>query len=149
MGFLSGFFMELKAYWIVRREYRRHKKAFESVGLKMDWFGRLWRVINRDPDVAELGSDADKVYLQNDLAQITQVLVEYNIVDILGVEIFPLEEVTQIDSKTEVFENANLLILTPMWRSDRQYVTKSSVFWVSLLFAMIIAAVVVPLVLFL
>lgn len=142
MRFLKGFFLELKAYWIVRREYRRHKEMFKSVGLKMDWFGRLWRVINRDPDVAELGSDADRVYLQNDLAQITQVLVEYNIADIVSLEIIPLEEVNDIDGETEEFENAHLVILTPMWMSDRQYVTGWSVFWVCLLFAIIISAIV-------
>lgn len=149
MGFFKGFFLELKAYHIVKREYRRHKKDFRAVGLKKDWWGRLWKVINRDPDVAELGSEADKVYLQNELAQITQVLVDCNIVDILAVDFTPLDEVTRISKDEEEFENAHLIVLTPMWNSDRQYVTVSSVFWMTVLFCLVVAAIIIPLVMFL
>ena len=36
MGYIKNFFLELKAWRIVRKEYRKNKALFDSVGLKKD-----------------------------------------------------------------------------------------------------------------
>lgn len=123
---IVNFFKEWKAYRIVNKVCKKNLKDLESVGLKRDWFGRLFCIINRDPDV-ELGSDEDAVYLQNELAQIWQVLVKLNIADILAYELKPLEEVNDLGNGQEEYEHAYLVILTPAWNLDRQYITWKSV----------------------
>jgi len=139
--FLKNFFNELKAWRIVRREYKKNKALFDKVGLKSDWFGKLYRVINRDPDI-ELGSGEDEVYLRKELAEMWQVLVNLNIVDILAYELKPLEEEREIgDGKVE-YEHGYLVTLTPAWRLDKQYVTVKSVIGVTLFFIALIGGLV-------
>ena len=137
MGYLKNFFNELKAWKIVRKEYKKNKSLFDSVGLKADWGGRLYKVINRDPEI-ELGSDEDEVYLRKEMAEIWAVLVKLNIVDILAYELKPLEEVTVINERQEEYEHGYLIILTPAWNLDRQYVTIKSIIGVTLGFAVVI-----------
>lgn len=139
--FLKHFFNELKAWHIVRKEYRKNKALFDSVGLKKDWFGKLYRVINREPEI-ELGSGEDEVYLRKELAEIWAVMVKLNLADILAYELKPLEEVTPLGDGTEEFEHGYLITLTPAWRLDRQYVTFKSVILVTLFFAVVIAGLV-------
>jgi hypothetical protein len=139
--FLKNFFNELKAWRIVRREYKKNRSLFESVGLKSDWFGKLYKVINREPEIV-LGSDEDEVYLRKDLSEISSVLIKCNIYDILAYELKPLEEVTKIDDTHEEFEHGYLITLTPAWNLDRQYVTFWSVIWVTILFAGLITGLV-------
>ena len=139
--FLKHFFNELKAWRIVRREYRKNRALFESVGLKKDWFGKLYRVINRNPDIP-LGSDEDEVYLHKETAEIWAVMVKLNLADILAYELKPLEEVRQINDTQEEYEHGYLITLTPAWRLDRQYVTFRSVILVTLFFAAVIAGLV-------
>lgn len=139
--FLKNFINELKAWRIVRREYKKNRSLFESVGLKSNWFGKLYKVINREPEIV-LGSDEDEVYLRKDLSEISAVLIRCNIYDILAYELKPLEEVTKIDDTHEEFEHGYLITLTPAWNLDRQYVTFWSVIWVTILFAGLIAGLV-------
>ena len=139
--FLKNYFNELKAWRIVRKEYKKHKSLFASVGLKSDWGGRLYKVINREPDIV-LGSDEDEVYLRKELAEIWAVLVKLNIADILAYELKPLEEEREIgDGKIE-YEHGYLITLTPAWRLDKQYVTVGSIIGVTLGFAIVIAGMV-------
>ncbi len=139
--FLKNFFNELKAWRIVRREYKKNKALFDSVGLKKDWGGKLYRVINRDPSI-ELGSGEDEVYLRKDLAEIWAVLVKLNIADILAYELKPLEEERQIDETHIEYEHGYLITLTPAWNLDRQYVTFWSIIFVTLFFAAVIGGLV-------
>ena len=138
---IINFVNELKAWRIVRKEYKKNRQLFDSVGLKSDWFGKLYRVINRDPDI-ELGSGEDEVYLRKELAEMWQVLVNLNIVDILAYELKPLEEEREIgDGKVE-YEHGYLVTLTPAWRLDKQYVTVKSVIGVTLFFIALIGGLV-------
>lgn len=139
--FLKNFFNELKAWRIVRREYKKNKILFESIGLKSDWGGKLYKVINRDP-VITLGSSEDEVYLRKELSEISAVLIKCNIYDILAYELKPLEEVTQIDATHEEFEHGYLVTLTPAWNLNRQYVTFWSIIFVTLFFAALIGGLV-------
>lgn len=134
---LRNFFLELKAWHIVRKEYRKNKALFDSVGLKKDWVGRFYRVINRDPEIP-LGSDEDQIYLHNETSKIWAVMVKLNLVDILAYELKPLEEVTPIGDGKEEFEHGYLITLTPAWNLDRQYVTFWSIIFVTLFFAALI-----------
>lgn len=138
---IVNFVNELKAWRIVRREYKKNRSLFESVGLKSDWFGKLYKVINREPEIV-LGSDEDEVYLRKDLSEISAVLIKCNIYDILAYELKPLEAVTKIDDTHEEFEHGYLITLTPAWNLDRQYVTFWSVIWVTILFAGLITGLV-------
>lgn len=138
---LKNFINECKAWRIVRKEIKNHKSDLESVGLKWDWFGRLYKVINRDPEI-ELGSEEDAVYLQNDLAKIWNVLIKIGIVDILAYELKPLEDSTILEDGTEEYEHAYLVILTPAWNLDKQYVTFKSVSLLTLFIISIITIII-------
>ena len=130
---IKNFFNELKAWHIVRKEYRNNKRLFDAVGLKTDWGGRLYKVINRDPEI-ELGSGEDELYLRKELGEITNVMVQTKIIDILAYDLKPLEEETDLgDGKVE-YEHGYLVTLTPAWSLDRQYVTFWSLLFVGLLF---------------
>ena len=130
---LKNFFKELKAWHIVRKEYRKNKWLFDKFGIKKDWGGRLYKVINRAPEI-ELGSGEDEVYLRKELSEISAVLIKCNIYDILAYDLKPLDNVTVKEDGTEEFENGYLVVLTPAWNLDKQYVTFWSVLFVILLF---------------
>lgn len=138
---LRNFFLELKAWHIVRKEYRKNKALFDSVGLKKDWFGRFYRVINRDPEIS-LGSDEDQIYLHNETSKIWAVMVKLNLADILAYELKPLEDERQIDETHIEYEHGYLITLTPAWNLDRQYVTFWSIIFVTLFFATLIGGMV-------
>lgn len=139
--FLKNFFNELKAWRIVRKEYKKNKPLFDAVGLKTDWGGKLWKVINRDPDIV-LGSDEDEIYLRKEMAEIWAVLVKLNIVDILAYELTPLEDEKVIGEDKVEYEHGYLITLTPAWNLDKQYVTFWSIIWVTILFAGLITGLV-------
>lgn len=132
MGYIKNFFLELKAWKIVRRVVKKNKKDFDKIGLKMDWGGKLYKVINRDP-LIELGTAEDEVYLRKELSEIWSVLVKHNIVDILAYELTPLEDERQINDKQIEYEHGYLVTFTPAWKLDKQYVTFWSVIIMSLL----------------
>ena len=138
---LRNFFLELKAWHIVRKEYRKNKALFDSVGLKKDWFGKLYKVINRDPSI-ELSSGEDEVYLRKELSEISAVLIKCNIYDILAYELKPLEDERQIDETHIEYEHGYLITLTPAWNLDRQYVTFWSIAFVILFFVALIGGLV-------
>lgn len=138
---LRNFFLELKAWHIVRKEYRKNKALFDSVGLKKDWFGRFYRVINRDPEIS-LGSDEDQIYLHNETSKIWAVMVKLNLADILAYELKPLEDERQIDETHIEYEHGYLITLTPAWNLDRQYVTFWSIIFVTLFFATLIGGMI-------
>lgn len=138
---LRNFFLELKAWHIVRKEYRKNKALFDSVGLKKDWFGRFYRVINRDPEIS-LGSDEDQIYLHNETSKIWAVMVKLNLADILAYELKPLEDERQIDETHIEYEHGYLITLTPAWNLDRQYVTFWSIIFVTLFFVALIGGMV-------
>ena len=131
---LKNFFKELKAWHIVRKEYRKNKWLFDKFSIKKDWGGRLYKVINRAPEI-ELGSGEDEVYLRKELSEISAVLIKCNIYDILAYDLKPLDNVTVREDGTEEFENGYLVVLTPAWNLDKQYVTFWSILFVILLFA--------------
>ena len=139
--FLKNFFNELKAWFIVRREYKNNKILFESIGLKSNWFGKLYKVINRDPSI-ELSSGEDEVYLRKELSEISAVLIKCNIYDILAYELKPLEDERQIDETHIEYEHGYLITLTPAWNLDRQYVTFWSIIFVTLFFAALIGGMI-------
>lgn len=138
---IKNFFNELKAWRIVRREYRNNQLLFESIGLKKDWGGRLYKVINRDPEI-ELGSGEDEVFLRKELAEVTNVLVRTNVIDILAYELKPLEDVTPIGDGKEEYEHGYLITLTPAWNLNKQYVTLKSLFFVTIGFIALIGGIV-------
>ena len=139
--YLKNFFNELKAWRIVRKEYKKNKRLFDAVGVKSDWGGRLYKVINRDPNI-ELGSGEDEVYLRKELGEITNLMVQTKIIDILASELKPLVEVTQISENEEEYEHGYLVTLTPAWNLDKQYVTFWSILNVLIGFALVIAGLV-------
>lgn len=138
---IKNFFNELKAWRIINKVYKNNKLDFNAIGLKKDYFGKLYKVINRDV-LIELGSDEDQIYLRKELSEIWAVLVKLNLVDILAYELKPLEEVTKIDDTHEEYEHGYLITLTPAWNLDRQYVTFWSVIFVTLFFTALIGGLV-------
>ena len=141
MGYFKNFFNELKAWRIINKVYKNNKLDFNAIGLKKDYFGKLYKVINRDV-LIELGSDEDQIYLRKELSEIWAVLVKLNLVDILAYELKPLEEVTKIDDTHEEYEHGYLVTFTPAWNLDRQYVTFWSVIFVILFFTALIGGLV-------
>lgn len=141
MGYFKNFFNELKAWRIINKVYKNNKSDFNTIGLKKDYFGKLYKVINRDV-LIELGSDEDQIYLRKELAEIWSVLVKLNLVDILAYELKPLEEERQIDETHIEYEHGYLVTFTPAWNLDRQYVTFRSVIFVTLFFTALIGGLV-------
>lgn len=145
---LKNFFKELKAWRVVKQVYKENKNDFEKLHIHCDWFGRLYVVINRDTEVA-LGSDEDKVYLQNDLSKIWNLMVVHNIADILAYDLKPLENEQKLDDGKIEYEHGYLVILTPAWNMDKQYVTWKSVLSLIVLTAGIIFGIIYSIVHFL
>lgn len=117
---LVNYFREWKTWRIVKKVYRENQREFDKVGLRCDWFGRLYKVINRDPSIP-LGTSKDEELLVGELKEISDLLVKTNTMDILAYELKPLES-----SDKDTFENAYLITLTPAYHIDRQYVTLTS-----------------------
>lgn len=135
---IKNFINELKAWKIVRKVYKENRKEFEKLHIHMDWGGKLYTVINRDTDVV-LGSDEDKVYLHNDLAKIWSLFTKLNIADIVAYDLKPLEDERKIDDEHIEYEHGYLLIFTPAWKLDRQYVNWKSLLFVFLFLCGIVA----------
>ena len=119
---IKNYYNELKAWSIMRKVYKENKSEFENVGLKKDWFGRLWKVINRDASIP-LGSSEDEQLLTKEMDEISKILIKTNVMDILAYELIPLEKK---DEKNNTFENSYLIKLTPAWNLNKQYVTTKS-----------------------
>lgn len=134
---LKNYINELKAWSIMRSVYKENKSEFDKVGLKSDWFGRLWKVINRDSSIA-LGSSEDEILLSKEMQEISDVLIKTNVMDMLAYELIPLES---RDEKENTFENSYLIKLTPAWNLDRQYVTMKSTLSLILFVLMIVGCI--------
>lgn len=129
---LINYIKEWKTWREVKKVYKQNKSKFDEVGLKSDWFGRLYKVINRDPEIP-LGSMEDELLLKKELDDINNFLISQNIVDILAFELIPQEE-----SGDNYFENAYLIKLTPAWDITKQYVSFKSTFWLLFISGLII-----------
>ena len=137
---IVNFFKELKVWRTIRKVCKENKQFIENAGLKYDWLGHIYTVINRDPNI-KLGSDEDRMLLMRELKEIQTALVKLNIIDLLAYELIPLEssEVSN-DGSEEVFENSYLIKFTPAEDVTKQYVKPLSCFFVFLGIPALIAA---------
>lgn len=119
---IVNFFKELKVWRTIKKVCNENEYFLESSGLKYDWFGHIYTVINRDPNI-KLGSDEDRQLLMKELNDIQNVLVKLNIIDLLAYELVPLEssEISD-DGSEEIFENGYLIKFTPAEDVSKQYV---------------------------
>jgi hypothetical protein len=124
------FFKELKVWIIIKKVCNENEYFLESSGLKYDWLGHIYTVINRDPNI-KLGSDEDRVLLMKELNDIQNTLIKLNIIDLLAYELIPLEssEISK-DGSEEIFENGYLIKFTPAEDVSKQYVKPWSCFLV-------------------
>ena len=118
---VRDFLNELKVWREVRKVYRENTDDFLNSGLKMDWVGHIYKVINRDVKIP-LGTPEDENLLRVELNEIQELLIRHNLIDILAYELKPLEE---DDGKT--YEHAYLITFTPAYSLEKQYVTMGSV----------------------
>ena len=127
---ISKFFKELKVWRTIRKVCKENKQFLENAGLKCDWLGHIYTVINRDPNI-KLGSDEDRYLLMRELNDIQNTLVKLNIIDLLAYELKPLEssEISE-DGSEEIFDNAYLVTFTPADDVSKQYVKPWSCFCV-------------------
>ena len=127
---IANFFKELKVWRTIRKVCKENEQFLESAGLKYDWLGHIYTVINRDPNI-QLGSDEDRILLMKELNDIQNALVKLNIVDLLAYELIPLEssEISD-DGSEEIFENGYLIKFTPAEDVSKQYVKPWSCFFV-------------------
>ena len=127
---IANFFKELKVWRTIRKVCKENEQFLESVGLKYDWLGHIYTVINRDPNI-QLGSDEDRILLMKELNDIQNALVKLNIVDLLAYELIPLESKEMSDDGSEeIFENGYLVKFTPAEDVSKQYVKLWSCFLV-------------------
>ena len=117
---LKKYINEWKTWRVVRKIYKENQKEFEKMQLKSDWFGKLYKVINRDPEI-KLGTPEDERLLSQELNELSNFLIKMNIMDIVAYELIPLEK-----SDETSFENAYLITLTPAYDLNKQYVTFAS-----------------------
>lgn len=119
---IVNFFKELKVWKTIRKVCRENKQVLENSGLKFDWLGHIYTVINRDPNI-QLGSEEDRYLLMKELNMIQNVLVKLNIIDLLAYELVPLESTEfSDDGSEEIFENGYLVKFTPAEDVTKQYV---------------------------
>lgn len=146
---ISNFFKELKVWRTIRKVCKENKQFIENAGLKYDWLGHIYTVINRDPNI-KLGTDEDRQLLMRELQDIQTVLVKLNIIDLLAYELIPLEssEISK-DGVQEIFENGYLVKFTPAEDVSKQYVKPWSCFFVFVGIPVLIAAVIFALIHFL
>ena len=137
---IAKFFKELKVWRTIRKVCKENEKFLENRGLKCDWLGHIYTVINRDPDI-KLGSDEDRFLLTKELNDIQETLVKLNVIDLLAYELIPLES-TEIskDGNEEIFENSYLIKFTPADDVSKQYVKPWSCFCVFVVIPALIAA---------
>lgn len=146
---ISKFFKELKVWITIRNVCNENEYFLESSGLKFDWLGHIYTVINRDPNI-KLGSDEDRQLLMRELNVIQDALVKLNIIDLLAYELIPLEssEISK-DGNQEIFENGYLVKFTPAEDVSNQYVKPWSCFLVFVGIPVLIAGVILSLIHFL
>lgn len=146
---ISNFFKELKVWRTIRKVCKENKQFIENAGLKYDWLGHIYTVINRDPNI-KLGTDEDRQLLMRELQDIQTVLVKLNIIDLLAYELIPLEssEISK-DGVQEIFENGYLVKFTPAEDVSKQYVKPWSCFFVFVGIPVLIAAITFALIHFL
>jgi hypothetical protein len=127
---IVNFFKELKVWITIKKVCNENEYFLESSGLKYDWLGHIYTVINREPNI-KLGSDEDRQLLMKELNDIQNALVKLNIIDLLAYELIPLET-TEIskDGNHEIFENGYLVKFTPAEDVSKQYVKPWSCFLV-------------------
>lgn len=118
---IKNFFNELKVWKEVRKVYKENKDEFLKVGLKMDWVGHIYKVINRDIKIP-LGTNEDELLLREELKEIQNILIKENLIDILAYDLKPLEE-----DNGDTYEHAYLITFTPAYRLDKQYVSLKSI----------------------
>ena len=133
---IKNFINECKVWREIRKVYKNNKEDFLKVGLKIDWFGHIYKVINRDVSIP-LGTNEDEFLLREELSQVQEVLIKNNVLDILAYELRPLEE-----DDGETYEHGYLILFTPAYRLDKQYLTVKNVLLLSLFTASIIAGLV-------
>ena len=86
---LRNFHRECQAWRIVRKVEKENAEELNKIGLKRDWIGRMYKVINRDFKY-KLGSQEDAILLRDELEEINQVLLKLNIVDIMVFNLIPI-----------------------------------------------------------
>ena len=144
---IANFFKELKVWRTIKKVCKENKQFLESVGLKYDWLGHIYTVINRDPDI-KLGSDEDRLLLMKELKEIQDALVKLNIIDLLAYELVPLEDSEIGKDGSEIFENSYLIKFTPADDVSKQYVKPWSCFLIFFVIPVLIAVGVFSLVYF-
>lgn len=139
------FFRELKVWRTIRKVCKENEQFIEKSGLKFDWLGHIYIVINRDPSI-KLGSDEDRSLLMRELNDIQNTLVKLNVIDLLAYELIPLEssEISK-DGEREIFENGYLVKFTPAEDVSKQYVKPWSCFFVFVVIPSLIVGSVVAL----
>lgn len=146
---IVNFFKELKVWRTIRKVCKENKQFIENAGLKYDWLGHIYTVINRDPNI-KLGTDEDRHLLMRELNEIQNILVKLNIIDLLAYELIPLESSEiSTDGSEEIFENSYLIKFTPAEDVSKQYVKPLSCFLVFVGIPILIAASVFSLVYYL
>lgn len=145
---IVNFFKELKVWRTIRNVCKENKQFLENRGLKYDWLGHIYTVINRDPNI-KLGSDEDRYLLAKELKDIQDTLVKLNIIDLLAYELEPLEssEISK-DGSEEIFENSYLIKFTPADDVSKQYVKPWSCFCVFVGLPILIAGCIFTLIYF-
>ena len=143
---IVNFFKELRVWRTIRKVCKENKQFIENTGLKYDWLGHIYTVINRDPNI-KLGTDEDRVLLMRELQDIQNSLVKLNIIDLLAYELVPLESSEMSDDGSEeIFENGFLVKFTPAEDVSKQYVKPLSCFLVFVGIPLLIAGIVFALI---
>ena len=146
---IVNFFKELKVWITIKKVCNENEYFLESSGLKYDWLGHIYTVINREPNI-KLGSDEDRVLLMKELNDIQNSLIKLNIIDLLAYELIPLEssEISK-NGVEEIFENGYLVKFTPAEDISKQYVRPWSCIFVFVGIPVLISSFVFALVHFL
>lgn len=142
---LKNFIRECKVWREIKKVYKKNESGFLKLGLKMDWVGRIYKVINRDAKIP-LGTPEDEILLRKELNEIQEFLVKENIIDILAYELNPQEEVYVDENGVETYENGYLIKFTPAYRLDKQYLTVKNVILLAMTTIGLVSGIVIMLI---
>lgn len=142
---LKNFIRECKVWYEIKKVYKANKEQFLELGLKMDWIGRIYKVINRDANIP-LGTPEDEILLRKELNEIQEFLIKENIIDILAYELKPQEETYVDENGVETYENGYLIKFTPAYRLDKQYLTIKNIILLTLTTIGLVSGIVIMLI---
>ena len=111
--YFINLFKEIRIWFIFYKAVQENKKFLEESGLRIDWIGRIYTIINLPEDIANNDLARDP-YAFGELKQFDNVLIKVRLNDMVYPELLKLPDA-----------DAFLLVLAP----ERDYLDLATLLW--------------------